>query len=86
MSAAAPFIDISSQVHPSSDIAEESPEITPPSGVLNATSTPAEREVPICRLSAFTATSARTFGLKSPSSVMSFETSTASISVIPTVL
>ena len=47
---------------------------------------PADRVVPMCRLSAFTATSARTFGLKSPSSWMSFDTSTEPISVMPTVL
>ena len=81
--AAAPFIDISSHVHPSSDIAEDKPEITPPSGVLNATSTPALRVVPICRLSAFTATSARMLGLKSPISRMSFDTSTEPISAEP---
>jgi hypothetical protein len=86
LSAAAPFIDISSHVQPSSDIADDSPEITPPSGVLKATRTPAERVVPMCRLSAFTATSARTFGLKSPSSLMSLDMSTDPISVSPTVL
>jgi hypothetical protein len=53
--------------------------------VLKATSTPAERVVPMCRLSALTATSARTFGLNSPYSRTSFETSTAPISAMPTV-
>ena len=62
------------------------PETSPPPGVVSVVSTPAERDVPICRLSAFTATSARTFGLKSPSSFTSLETPTAPISLIPTVL
>ncbi len=84
--AAADSIDISSQLHPSRFIAEDMPETSPPPGVLNATRTPAEREVPMWRLSALTATSARTFGLKSPSSLMSLETSTEPISLIPTVL
>ncbi len=78
--------DISSQVQPSRLRADDMPEMRPPPGVVKLTSTPAERVVPMWRLSALTATSARTFGLKSPSSFVSFETSTRPISLIPTVL
>ena len=75
---------ISCGVHPASWIIADEPEMIPPSGSVTTLVMPLTRVTGMTLLCGFTATSARAFGLMSPSSAVSTVPGTALISSSPT--
>jgi hypothetical protein len=75
---------ISGGVQPASWMSALEPEMMPPSGTLTTCVTPLTRVTGTSSLCGLIATSARAFGLKSPSSVVSTVPATESISTRPT--
>jgi hypothetical protein len=75
---------ISFGVHPESWISADCPEMIPPSGSATTVVMPLTRVTGMTLLCGLTATSARAFGLRSPSSATSFVPETELISVRPT--
>ena len=78
------FTVISCGVQPASWINAEEPEMMPPAGSVMTVVMPFTRVTGMTLLCGLTATSARAFGLMSPSSAVSTEPGTALISTRPT--
>jgi hypothetical protein len=78
-----PFKTMSSQVHPSSISMAERPEMMPPVGTERAAVIPLARVTGMISLPGLTDTSARTFGLMRPTSLVSRVPRTDPISVSP---